>query len=151
MPTTAFFQNFTVPSTELVIRKSVNGVNVTNASCSLCIKDLEYRDDDGSAEMYNFSYGRTLRFLRGTEDGRAGPKSSPSEDVSVGLLAEALAARERVEPSASAVVPFETDGAPLLSNSERERFELGDEGATVDSILCCNCKLQASLIAVEEL
>lgn len=40
-PTAIFFQNLTTPSIELVIRKSVCGVTVTNESWSLCIKDLE--------------------------------------------------------------------------------------------------------------
>ena len=40
-PTAIFFQNLTTPSVELVIKKSVDAVKSTNASCSRCISDLE--------------------------------------------------------------------------------------------------------------
>jgi hypothetical protein len=49
MPSAIFFQNLTKPSIELVMTKSVTGVTVTNDNCSLCMRDLEYRDEAGRA------------------------------------------------------------------------------------------------------
>lgn len=48
-PTAIFFQNLTKPSIDEVIRKSVCGVTVTKDNWSLCMRDLEYRGDAGSA------------------------------------------------------------------------------------------------------
>src|SRR5277367_1351846 len=82
MPPLVFFQNFTTPSTEQVIRNSVNGVNVVEKSWSLCIKDLEYLGDVGRAATYSFSYGSLRRFFFGSAEGREGPKSSSEEESS---------------------------------------------------------------------
>jgi len=61
IPTACFFQNLTTPSTEVVIRKSVCGVTVTNDNVSRCMYDLVYRTVDGSLSRYAFSCGSTYK------------------------------------------------------------------------------------------
>jgi hypothetical protein len=88
MPTAIFFQNLTTPSTLVVIRKSVNGVIVTNARWSRCMSDFEYRGAVGSAARYSFSCGSVRRFFLVTAPpagGSVGPMSS-SEELSVGHM-----------------------------------------------------------------
>jgi hypothetical protein len=62
---------------------------VTVETWSLCINDLEYLRPLGNAATYNDSYGSFRFFLGGTEEGKAGPKSSSEESLvpaSSGLL-----------------------------------------------------------------
>src|SRR5256714_12291379 len=87
IPVAAFFQNLTTPSIEVVMTKSTgDGATVTEATWSLCINDLEYRTPFGRASTYKASYGSLRFFLGGTEEGRAGPKSSSDESLPLMLL-----------------------------------------------------------------
>jgi hypothetical protein len=72
----------TTPSIEVVMTKSTgDGATVTETTWSLCINDLEYRTPFGRASTYKASYGSLRFFLGGTDEGRAGPKSSSDESL----------------------------------------------------------------------